>query len=81
MHWVHHSDYQPETDSNYSSVFSFWDRIFGSFKLRDDPSEITLGLDTAEEHSQWATLAGILAMPFRRGRASPRRVERRGTED
>jgi len=27
MHWVHHSDYQPETDSNFSSVFSFWDRI------------------------------------------------------
>lgn len=65
MHWVHHSDYQPETDSNYSSMFSFWDRAFGSFKLRDDPSEITLGLDNVE-HSEWTTLTGILAMPFRR---------------
>ncbi len=66
MHWVHHSDYQPETDSNYSSVFSVWDRIFGSFKLRDDPSQITLGLDYAAQHSEWATLTGMLAMPFRR---------------
>ncbi len=68
MHWVHHSDYQPETDSNYSSLFSVWDRIFGSFKLRSDPSTITLGLDSAEDRKDWATLAGILAMPFRRKR-------------
>ena len=73
MHWVHHSDYQPETDSNYSSVFSFWDRIFGSFRLVADPKSLTLGLDRTE-HSDWATLPGMLAMPFRRRRA--RRRER-----
>ncbi len=27
MHRVHHSRWQPETDSNYSSLFSFWDRM------------------------------------------------------
>ena len=73
MHWVHHSDYQPETDSNYSSVFSFWDRIFGSFRLVADPRTLTLGLDHTER-SDWATLPGMLAMPFRRRRA--RRRER-----
>ena len=31
MHKVHHSRWQPETDSNYSSLFSFRDRLFGSF--------------------------------------------------
>lgn len=44
MHRVHHSRYQPETDSNYSSLFSFWDRIGQSFRLREDPSTIELGL-------------------------------------
>ncbi len=44
MHRVHHSRHQPETDSNYSSLFSFWDRIGRSFRLRDDPSTIELGL-------------------------------------
>lgn len=44
MHRVHHSRHQPETDSNYSSLFSFWDRIGRSFRLRDDPSTIDLGL-------------------------------------
>ncbi len=65
MHWVHHSDEQPETDSNYSSVFSFWDRIFGSFKLRADPSKITLGLKDVKAE-EWKTLPGMLIMPFRR---------------
>lgn len=31
MHKVHHSRWQPETDSNYSSLFSFWDRLFARF--------------------------------------------------
>lgn len=44
MHRVHHSRHQPETDSNYSSLFSFWDRIGRSFRMRDDPSTIDLGL-------------------------------------
>jgi sterol desaturase/sphingolipid hydroxylase (fatty acid hydroxylase superfamily) len=29
-HLVHHSSYQPQTDSNYGTVFSFWDRLFGT---------------------------------------------------
>lgn len=70
MHWVHHSEYQPETDSNYASIFSFWDRLFRSFRLRNDPGEIRLGLEDMERE-EWATLPGMLAAPFRR--RSPRR--------
>ena len=65
MHWVHHSDRQPETDSNYSSVFSFWDRIFGSFRLVRDPKRLTLGLEDVARRD-WATLPGMAAMPFRK---------------
>ncbi len=67
MHWVHHSVHQPETDSNYSSVFSFWDRLFGSFRLVDNPRLIGLGL-RGTRHRDWATLTGMLAMPFHRRR-------------
>ncbi len=79
MHWVHHSDYQPETDSNFSSVFSFWDRVFGSFRVVADPTRLTLGLDGVERH-EWATLSGMAAMPFRarsEGRAGERSQTRR----
>lgn len=31
MHRVHHSSFQPETDSNYGAIFSVWDRLFGTF--------------------------------------------------
>lgn len=64
MHWVHHSDWQPETDSNYSSIFSWWDRIFGSFRLRRDPSGIRLGLGQPE--SEWRTVRGVFTMPLRK---------------
>ncbi len=77
MHWVHHSDYQPETDSNYSSIFSFWDRVFGSFRLRAEPRDIRLGLENLDR-SEWGTLRGMLAMPFRRARdrtSAPERVD------
>ena len=68
MHYVHHSRWQPETDSNYTSFLSVWDRLFGSFRLRDKPAEISLGLDHYQEH-EWRRLPGLLAAPFRKLRA------------
>ena len=67
MHYVHHSRWQPETDSNYTSLLSIWDRLFGSFRLREKPSEISLGLDNYEER-EWRRLPGMLAAPFRKAR-------------
>jgi sterol desaturase/sphingolipid hydroxylase (fatty acid hydroxylase superfamily) len=31
MHCLHHSSYQPETDSNYGQIFALWDRLFGTY--------------------------------------------------
>jgi sterol desaturase/sphingolipid hydroxylase (fatty acid hydroxylase superfamily) len=64
MHWVHHSEWRPETDSNFASVFSFWDRLLGTFRLRERPRDIRLGLGLRDEHA-WRSLPGMLAMPFR----------------
>jgi len=68
MHWVHHSRLQPETDSNYASFLSVWDRIFGSFRLRTKPEEINLGLDGWEDR-EWRGLVGMLLAPFRKRRS------------
>lgn len=65
MHWVHHSRLQPETDSNYGSVLSLWDRLFRTFRLRADPRLIELGLDDDAKEAHWRTLPGMLARPFR----------------
>jgi sterol desaturase/sphingolipid hydroxylase (fatty acid hydroxylase superfamily) len=41
MHKVHHSAWQPETDSNYGSLISFWDRLFRRFGvgMKSHPDE------------------------------------------
>ena len=46
MHCLHHSSYQPETDSNYSQVFSLWDRLFGTYSVapRAGYEAMTIGL-------------------------------------
>ncbi len=45
-HLVHHSSYQPQTDSNYGTVFSFWDRMFGTYGEFDErgAGEFEIGL-------------------------------------
>jgi sterol desaturase/sphingolipid hydroxylase (fatty acid hydroxylase superfamily) len=32
MHCLHHSSYRPETESNYGTVFTIWDRLFGTYR-------------------------------------------------
>lgn len=64
MHWVHHSREQPETDSNYASVLSIWDRCFGSFRLCDQPEMIDLGLHDQDGGRSWRTLREMIAAPF-----------------
>lgn len=46
MHRIHHSAWQPETDSNFGGVFSWWDRLFGSYRQapRDGYVAMRLGL-------------------------------------
>jgi len=65
MHWVHHSQWQPETDSNFSSIFSWWDRLCGSFRTHPAPQEIALGLDTVAAEDSRGPLR-LLRQPFRR---------------
>jgi len=63
MHKVHHSRDQRETDSNYSNIFSFWDRLFGSFTSEMDFRTLRYGLDGFDVKER-QTLRGLLKMPF-----------------
>ena len=64
MHKIHHSRWQPETDSNYASLFSFWDRIFGTYRMRPDPENVVFGLDGYDD-DRHQSVAGLLRTPFR----------------
>jgi len=65
MHKVHHSDYYRETNSNYTSLLSIWDRVFGSFRLNTDLKSIRLGLKEFRSR-QNQTLIALLKNPFKK---------------
>jgi sterol desaturase/sphingolipid hydroxylase (fatty acid hydroxylase superfamily) len=62
MHLVHHSRTRQEHDSNYATLLSVWDRLFGSFKPAIAPARI--GLDGYEQPRD-QTVFGMLATPWR----------------
>jgi sterol desaturase/sphingolipid hydroxylase (fatty acid hydroxylase superfamily) len=67
MHKVHHSRDQKETDSNYSNIFSFWDRLLGTYTGEVDFQRLRYGLDGFDAREK-QTLRALLKMPFMRYR-------------
>ena len=64
MHRVHHSRWKPETDSNYGSIFPWWDWLMGTFRLCSDARDIRLGLDDFDE-VRWQQFHGLLETPLK----------------
>ena len=62
MHKVHHSKIQAETDSNYTSLFSFWDRLFGTYRIVENPKRIQYGIDGLDEDQ---SVVAMLLTPFK----------------
>jgi sterol desaturase/sphingolipid hydroxylase (fatty acid hydroxylase superfamily) len=62
MHRVHHSVVMSETNSNFTSLLSVWDRLYRTFRLREDTRAITIGLPRFREE-KWQRLWGFLITP------------------
>src|SRR6185503_2846160 len=65
MHKVHHHWKQPYTDSNYGAVFSFWDRLLGTF-MKLDKKDIRYGLDQYYPNEKDEDLLSLLKKPFQK---------------
>ncbi len=83
MHGIHHSDFQSETDSNYSVIFRWWDVMHRSLRLNVNQSIINIGVAGYQEPKD-NRLWRLLVSPFRRqkeywvrpdGRPSTRRPD------
>ena len=61
IHWVHHHDRQADTDSNYATILSIWDRLFASRSPTERSLEMTLGVEHADE----LPFARLAALPLR----------------
>jgi len=64
MHRIHHSQIKEEADSNFGTIFSFWDRIFRTFKKDVEQSRLVFGLKEFNDPKE-LFLFKILLLPFR----------------
>lgn len=63
-HRLHHSARQIETDSNYGNVFSFWDRLFGTYRSEPVQGEaFRFGLDEVSRDDA-ASFEAQMRLPF-----------------
>lgn len=60
IHWVHHHRRQADTDSNYGTVLSIWDPLFGTRSATVRTPDMEIGVQSHEEE----TLPRLLLRPF-----------------
>ncbi|MBA4166063.1 MAG: sterol desaturase family protein [Chitinophagaceae bacterium] len=63
MHGIHHSMIKKETDSNYSIIFSFWDRIHKTARLNIPQAQIVTGVPSYPDERE-LTIGKLLKLPF-----------------
>jgi sterol desaturase/sphingolipid hydroxylase (fatty acid hydroxylase superfamily) len=66
LHRIHHSSFQPETDSNFSAVFPIWDILFGTFRTKSRTPQNKMQLGLEEVRDERTTKVGwLLISPFK----------------
>ncbi len=60
IHWVHHHAKRADTDSNYATVLSLWDRVFASRSATGRRAEMPLGVEGRRD----VALIALVARPF-----------------
>jgi sterol desaturase/sphingolipid hydroxylase (fatty acid hydroxylase superfamily) len=74
MHGIHHSQVRDETNSNYSVVFSWWDRLHRTLGLNIPQSEIVVGVPAYADAAD-NRFSNTFMLPFRRQRDYWRRPD------
>jgi sterol desaturase/sphingolipid hydroxylase (fatty acid hydroxylase superfamily) len=74
MHGIHHSQVPGETNSNYATLFSFWDRLHRTLRLNIPQSEIDIGIP-GYAGDRDNSLGNALLAPFRAQRDYWRRAD------
>lgn len=64
MHGLHHSIIQDQTNSNWSSGLSIWDRIHGTFRDISEHRDVTIGVPGYRTAGD-LTFEKLLELPFR----------------
>src|SRR6059036_2964802 len=67
MHGIHHSIVQRETNSNWGTIFCWWDKLHRTLRRDIPQNEITIGVAAYRDEKE-LTLAQLLVLPFRKQR-------------
>jgi sterol desaturase/sphingolipid hydroxylase (fatty acid hydroxylase superfamily) len=67
MHGIHHSQVQDETNSNYSVIFPWWDKLHQTLRLNVPQSQIEIGIPAYSSPDD-NKLQRILLVPFQKQR-------------
>ncbi len=62
IHWVHHHAIRKDTDSNYGTIFSFWDRLLHTKSLTRRFKTMKIGVEGERD----ADFSRLLIKPFSR---------------
>jgi sterol desaturase/sphingolipid hydroxylase (fatty acid hydroxylase superfamily) len=68
MHGIHHSIVQRETNSNWGTVFRWWDQLHRTLRIDIPQDAITIGVAAYRDEGE-LTFGKLLLLPFRRQRA------------
>ena len=64
IHWVHHHAIRADTDSNYATIFSWWDLVFRSRSATARTAEMKIGVEGRSDEDT----VPLIARPFRNNR-------------
>lgn len=65
MHRVHHHYRMPYTDTNFGNIFSFWDKVFGTYSEVDN-TKLIYGVDTHMDVRDHQHIGQMLGIPFKK---------------
>lgn len=60
LHWVHHHAIRKDTDSNYGTIFSFWDKLCHTKSLTQRFKTMKIGVENKKD----MTFLALLFLPF-----------------
>ena len=64
IHWVHHHALRKDTDSNYGTIFSFWDKLFNTRSTTQRSNSMKIGVEGLEDKN----FKKLITQPFCKGR-------------
>jgi sterol desaturase/sphingolipid hydroxylase (fatty acid hydroxylase superfamily) len=63
MHRIHHTPTREDTNSNYGTILTVWDGLFGTLRRRPAPAVASFGVETLRDPKSLG-ITRLLALPF-----------------